>query len=155
MKQVLILFHSTSIQTNYQPVVHIGTIRQAARIVLMEGQGVLRTGNRAICHFCFMYRPEYLKPGARLIFREGRTKGVGKIGGWLIPQANPSRDERSCCILWVISAAVGDADGGLLVQSINLYICHSRPCVGWVGAPAARSERCVGIVQRAGLRRYD
>ena len=40
---------------------------------------VLRTGERATCRFTFMYRPEYIKPGARLLFREGRTKGVGKL----------------------------------------------------------------------------
>ena len=38
----------------------------------------IRTGDRAHVRFRFMYRPEFLKPGARLIFREGRTKGIGK-----------------------------------------------------------------------------
>ena len=77
--EILILYHSTSVQLNYQPVVHIGTVRQAARLTSMTGKRVLRTGERATCHFTFMYRPEYIKSGARLIFREGRTKGVGKI----------------------------------------------------------------------------
>lgn len=27
----------------------------------------------------FIQNPEYLKPGARLLFREGRTKGIGSI----------------------------------------------------------------------------
>ena len=77
--EILILYHSTSVQLNYQPVVHIGTVRQAARLTSMTGKRVLRTGERATCHFMFMYRPEYIKPGARLLFREGRTKGVGKL----------------------------------------------------------------------------
>ena len=77
--EILILYHSTSVQLNYQPVVHIGTVRQAARLTSMTGKRVLRTGERATCHFTFMYRPEYIKPGARLLFREGRTKGVGKV----------------------------------------------------------------------------
>jgi translation elongation factor EF-Tu-like GTPase len=77
--EILILYHSTSVQLNYQPVVHIGTVRQAARLTSMTGKRVLRTGERATCHFTFMYRPEYIKPGARLLFREGRTKGVGKL----------------------------------------------------------------------------
>ena len=65
-----------SVQLNYQPVVHIGTVRQAARLTHMTGKRVLRTGERCHCHFQFMYRPEYIKPGSRLLFREGRTKGV-------------------------------------------------------------------------------
>jgi len=76
--EILILNHSTSVQLNYQPVVHIGTVRQAARLTAMTAR-VLRTGERATCRFTFMYRPEYIKPGARLLFREGRTKGVGKL----------------------------------------------------------------------------
>ncbi|KAJ3043639.1 GTP binding protein [Rhizophlyctis rosea] len=43
------------------------------------GKGVLRTGDRSIVRFRFIQHPEYLKLGSRLLFREGRTKGVGKI----------------------------------------------------------------------------
>jgi len=39
----------------------------------------IRTGDRAVVHFRFMQKPEYLKIGTRIIFREGRTKGVGKV----------------------------------------------------------------------------
>ena len=51
---------------NYQPVVHVGTVRQAAKITLMNSE-VLRTGDKALCHFCFMYRPEYLTTGRRSV----------------------------------------------------------------------------------------
>ena len=57
---------------------HCLTIRQASKIVSME-QDVLRTGDRARVTFEFMYRPEYMVLGTRLIFREGRTKGIGKV----------------------------------------------------------------------------
>ena len=29
--------------------------------------------------FKFIRDPEYIKPGARLLFREGRTKGMGRV----------------------------------------------------------------------------
>ena len=58
--------------------VHCLTIRQASKIVSMQ-QDVLRTGDRARVTFEFMYRPEYLKVGTTILFREGRTKGLGVV----------------------------------------------------------------------------
>lgn len=43
-----------------QPVVHIGSVRQAACIVNMEDE-LMRTGDRAVVRFRFMFRPEYIK----------------------------------------------------------------------------------------------
>lgn len=40
---------------------------------------VIRTGDRAKLRFRFMYRSEYIKEGSRFIFREGRTKGLGRV----------------------------------------------------------------------------
>ncbi|KAI8912536.1 P-loop containing nucleoside triphosphate hydrolase protein [Gorgonomyces haynaldii] len=76
--EVLILYHSTTIGSRYQAMVHCGGVRQTARIVDLD-KAVLRTGDRSIVRFRFMQKPEYLKVGARLLFREGRTKGLGKV----------------------------------------------------------------------------
>lgn len=76
--EVVILFHSTTIGKRYQAMLHCGVIRQTVSIVGMR-QDVLRTGDRALVRFRFMHYPEFMKVGARLLFREGRTKGVGKI----------------------------------------------------------------------------
>ncbi|KAA8499768.1 GTP-binding protein 1 [Porphyridium purpureum] len=76
--EVLILVHATSIRENYQPIIHVETVRQAAQVVGID-KDVLRTGDRANIHFRFMYQPEYIKVGSRFIFREGRTKGLGII----------------------------------------------------------------------------
>ena len=38
-----------------------------------------RSGDRAHMRFRFLQRPEYLTPGTRFVFREGRTKGIGMI----------------------------------------------------------------------------
>lgn len=76
---VIVLFHSTTIHKNYQPVIQCMTIRQSAKIIRIKDREVLRTGDRATVVFRFLYRPEYLKVGMRLIFREGRCKGIGII----------------------------------------------------------------------------
>lgn len=40
---------------------------------------LLRTGDKGHVKFKFMYRPEYLRPGTTILFREGRTKGLGVV----------------------------------------------------------------------------
>lgn len=76
--EVLVLFHSTTIGPRYQAMLHCGVVRQTVAIVGMQ-QDILRTGDRAQVRFRFMRYPEYIKVGARLLFREGRTKGVGRV----------------------------------------------------------------------------
>jgi len=81
---VVVLHHSTSIKKNYEPVIQCMTLRQAARLVSVGDKEILRTGDRAKVTFRFMYRPEYVKPGMRMIFREGNCKGIGivaSVGG--------------------------------------------------------------------------
>ncbi len=58
--------------------VHIGGVRQTAAIVAME-QDHLRAGDKSRIIMRFVKSPEFLRAGARLIFREGRTKAVGTI----------------------------------------------------------------------------
>ena len=56
----------------------IQAVRQTVRIISMDHPaGMLRTGDRAIVHFEFLTRPEYIKKGMKLLFREGNTK-VGR-----------------------------------------------------------------------------
>ncbi|ORZ14744.1 P-loop containing nucleoside triphosphate hydrolase protein [Absidia repens] len=76
--EIRILYHSTTIKQKYQAMVHCGSVRQTAQIINLE-QKVLRTGDRAIVQFEFVQHPEYLCEGAKLIFREGRTKGKGTV----------------------------------------------------------------------------
>jgi GTPase len=51
---------------------------QAARVVAMDKER-LRSGDRACVRFRFLQRPEYITPGTRFVFREGRTKGIGMV----------------------------------------------------------------------------
>jgi len=39
----------------------------------------LRTGDRATVIFEFIAHPEFVKAGMKLLFREGKTKGLGII----------------------------------------------------------------------------
>lgn len=77
---IAILTHSTTIQPRYQAVIHCEIVRQAARVVAMDRER-LRSGDRACVRFRFLQRPEYLVPGTRFVFREGRTKGIGMVVG--------------------------------------------------------------------------
>ncbi|KAG6844560.1 hypothetical protein H0H87_005902 [Tephrocybe sp. NHM501043] len=95
--QVLILYHNTTLQKNYQvsvanktcgsdlgdlnimvlwqAMLHCGAVRQTVRIVEMDNpEGVLRTGDRATVKFEFISHPEFVKEGMKLLFREGKTK---------------------------------------------------------------------------------
>jgi elongation factor 1-alpha len=90
----------TTIRRSYQAYVHILNVRQSAfakeiEIVnnnvlgLPPSHGakhdqdgiVLRPGSRAKVRFVFAQRPEYIRPGMRMLFRDGRVRGVGIITG--------------------------------------------------------------------------
>eukprot|EP00953_Heterococcus_sp_UTEX-ZZ885_P012561 7204-Heterococcus_DN1.PRE.2 len=79
--EVVILHHSTTIGCGYQPVVHQGVIRQAASIISIDGSTTetLRTGQTASATFKFQYYAEFLTPGSTFLFREGLSKGVGRV----------------------------------------------------------------------------
>ncbi|KAI9860789.1 MAG: hypothetical protein M1813_005712 [Trichoglossum hirsutum] len=76
--EVLILSHATTIKTKYQAMLHVGSISQTCAIIDID-RAYVRTGDRATVAFRFVQRPEYLAVGDRLLFREGRTKGLGIV----------------------------------------------------------------------------
>ena len=76
--EVLILSHATTIKTRYQAMLHVGPISQTCAIIDID-RGYIRTGDRAMVAFQFVQRPEYLAVGDRILFREGRTKGLGIV----------------------------------------------------------------------------
>lgn len=75
---ITILHHPTTIKKNYEPVIHCGKIAQTAVIEDIDNE-CLRTGDKGIVNFRFKYRPEFVEKDDILIFREGKTKGIGKI----------------------------------------------------------------------------
>lgn len=78
MQKVLILSHATTIKPRYQAMLHVGPVSQTCAIIDID-RAFIRTGDRATVAFRFVQRPEYLAPGDRLLFREGRTKGLGIV----------------------------------------------------------------------------
>jgi len=76
--ELVILFHSTTIHKNYEAVIHCGAVRQTVKLIGLD-KDCIRTGDKAYARLRFKFRPEYLTCGARFIFREGRTRGIGKI----------------------------------------------------------------------------
>lgn len=57
-------------------------------------QEELRTGEKAVVLFKFIKHPEYLKVGAKVLFREGLTKGIGHVTKLQpITQYRPSQSE--------------------------------------------------------------
>lgn len=76
--EVLILSHATTIKTKYQAMLHVGPVSQTCSIIDID-RNYIRTGDRATVAFRFVQRPEYLAKGDRILFREGRTKGLGIV----------------------------------------------------------------------------
>ena len=75
---ITVLHHPTTIRENYEPVIHCGKIAQSAIIEEMN-RDKIRTGDKATIKFRFKYRPEFIEKEDILVFREGRTKGIGRI----------------------------------------------------------------------------
>lgn len=57
---------------------HVGPVSQTCAIIDID-RDYIRTGDRATVAFRFVQRPEFLAVGDRILFREGRTKGLGIV----------------------------------------------------------------------------
>jgi GTPase len=91
--------HSATIRTGYSPLLHAGTIRQSAKLIMPDDNGNLNSVASSICKqeqkeptqkkikygdvervtFKFRMKPEYLDPGIIFVFRSGEIHGVGYI----------------------------------------------------------------------------
>ncbi|KAG1941579.1 GTP-binding protein 2 [Pimephales promelas] len=77
--EIVLLFHAKTFHKGFQVTVHVGNVRQTATVEALQGKDELRTGEKAVVGFRFIKHPEYLKLGAKLLFREGVTKGIGQV----------------------------------------------------------------------------
>ena len=77
--EIIVLHHPTTIRVNYNTQIHLKTIRSQAKIIKISTAENLRSGDRARVIFEFIYSPQFIMPGMKFVFREGRTKGVGII----------------------------------------------------------------------------
>ncbi|XP_049575599.1 GTP-binding protein 2b [Syngnathus scovelli] len=76
---VVLLFHAGTFRRGSQVTAHVGNVRQTSVVQRLHGKEELRTGERAVVTFCFLKHPEYLRTGAKLLFRQGVTKGIGHV----------------------------------------------------------------------------
>lgn len=76
---IKILNHSTTISTNYEAVIHCGQVRQPAKLKIVDNNKCLRTGDNAKVEFTFLKNSEYIEEGNTIFFRDGNTKGFGKV----------------------------------------------------------------------------
>lgn len=106
--EIVLLFHAKTFHKGFQVTVHIRNVRQTATVeavydtvgtsselqlllsqnvplplnpvsIIWLTQDELRTGEKAVVLFKFIKHPEYLKLGAKVLFREGLTKGIGHV----------------------------------------------------------------------------
>ncbi|CDQ91033.1 unnamed protein product [Oncorhynchus mykiss] len=84
---IVLLFHAKTFRRGFQVTVHVGNVRQTATVECLHGKEELRTGERAVVCFRFIKHPEYLRMGAKLLFREGVTKGIGHVTS-LLPDSH-------------------------------------------------------------------
>lgn len=75
---ITVLQHPTTIKSNYEPVIHCGKIAQTAKIINMDNESI-RSGDKTSVVFRFKYKAEFIEKEDILIFREGKTKGIGRI----------------------------------------------------------------------------
>lgn len=75
--EVMVLNHPTKITTGYEPVVHLETISETVVIETVNGQ--LMAGDKDKLKFKFKFNEFYVEEGQKFVFREGDSKGVGKV----------------------------------------------------------------------------
>lgn len=67
---------------------HVGAVSQTCAIIDID-RDYIRTGDRALVAFRFIQRPEFVSVGDRILFREGRTKGLGIVKAVCYDPSNP------------------------------------------------------------------
>jgi len=75
---VAILVHPTAIKKGYESVTHIETISETTIFEPVDNK-YLSAGDSGAVLMRFKYRPYCIKEGQKLIFREGRSKGIGTV----------------------------------------------------------------------------
>lgn len=85
-------------------------------------QECLRTGDKALVHFRFIKHPEYVRPGQRMVFREGRTKAVGNVIS-VITQASTSMPVRGK------STKVKQNNNAQVILQVSVNNCNLAPLV--------------------------
>lgn len=76
--EVYVFSHPTRIRPGYEPVIHLETISETVVFEDMDTE-YLKAGDRGRVRMRFKYHPQFILPGQKFIFREGRSKGMGEV----------------------------------------------------------------------------
>ncbi len=76
--EILVLTHPTKISSGYEPVIHLNTFSQTAKIECIDKE-YLKAGDIGKVKVTFKYRPYIVFPHEKFVFREGKTKGIGTV----------------------------------------------------------------------------
>ncbi len=76
--EVTILVHPTTIKEGYECITHIETISETVAFEPLDKE-YLSAGDTGKVRMRFKYRPYNIKESQKIIFREGRSKGIGSI----------------------------------------------------------------------------
>lgn len=76
--EVAILVHPTTIKEGYECITHIETISETTKFEPLDKE-YMSAGDSGKIRMRFKYRPYCVKEGQKIIFREGRSKGIGTI----------------------------------------------------------------------------
>lgn len=74
--EVVVLNHPTSIREGYEPVVHIESINETS---VVKTSDPLFPGQNGRVRFRFKFNSYNIEEGQKFIFREGESKGIGKV----------------------------------------------------------------------------
>ena len=75
--RIFVLHHATTIKVGYKPVLHCRTVKRSAEIIEMN-KDLIRSGDYAKVRMRFN-SPVFVLKGDHFVFRESKSKGVGKI----------------------------------------------------------------------------
>lgn len=75
---VAILVHPTTIKEGYECITHIETISETVKFEPLDKE-YMSAGDTGKVRMRFKYRPFCIKEGQKIIFREGRSKGIGSV----------------------------------------------------------------------------
>ena len=75
--ELMILNHPTSITDGYEPVIHLETISET--VVIDPDSERMLAGDKGEAKFRFKFNPHHIEEGQKFVFREGQSKGVGKV----------------------------------------------------------------------------
>ncbi len=76
--EILVLHHPTRIANGYEPIIHLSTVAETAKVKLLD-KSYMKAGETGKVEFMFKYRAAYLDVGEKFVFREGKTKGIGTV----------------------------------------------------------------------------